>query len=179
MIRRADLTAVGSVNKTHGIDGELSVSVFDAGVAGALAPGDCMLFELDGIFVPFFVASVRPRGNESLLITFDGESSREAVASFVGKEVYMKRERVEEVADDEDPEGGMYAGSLIGFKAIGMDGTELGVIEDIDDSSDNPLFIVGRPNSDKPLLIPIVDDFIVDISDDTITFDLPEGLLDL
>lgn len=178
MIGREEVVIVGKVNKTHGIDGELSVSVFDAAVADALEHGDCMLFDLDGIFVPFFIGSVRPRGNESVLVTFDGESSREAVAPFVGKDVYMKRERVVELSDDETDDG-MYAGSLIGFKAFSAEGEELGLIEDIDESSDNPLFIVARKGSDKPLLIPIVEDFIVEITGDTIVFSLPQGLLDL
>lgn len=179
MIERSDLAFVGRVNKTHGIDGELSVSLFDADVIDGIVPGDCMLFDIDGIFVPFFVESVRPRGNESVLVSFEGESSREAVASFVGKEVYMKRARVEALASDEDSDDGMYAGSLIGFRVLMSDGSEIGVIDDIDDSSDNPLFIVSRSDSGKPLLIPIADDFIVGIGDDSIVFDLPDGLLDL
>ncbi len=179
MIERADLALVGKVNKTHGIDGELSVSLFDAGVAEGVEVDDCLLFDIDGIFVPFFIASVRPRGNESLLITLDGESSREAVASFVGKDVFMRRDRVEELAEGEEEGDGMYAGSLIGFRALRGDGIEIGGIGDIDDSSDNPLFIIRSEESDKPVLIPIVDDFIVEIDDDTIVFALPEGLLDL
>ncbi len=179
MIERGDLALVGKVNKTHGIDGELSVSLFDAAVADIIEPDDCLLFDIDGIFVPFFVGSVRPRGSESLLLTLEGESSREAVASFVGKDVYMKRERVEELADDEDSGEGMYAGSLIGFKAMTVDGDEIGVIDDIDDSSDNQLFIITRNDSEKPLLVPIADDFIIEIGDDVIVFDLPDGLLDL
>lgn len=179
MISLADLTSIGKVNKTHGIDGEMSVSVFDAGVAEAVRPGECMLFEIDGIFVPFFVGSVRPKGKESLLITFEGESSREAVAAFVGKDVYMQRGWVEKVADDTDPADGLYAGSLIGFRAITTDETVIGVIEDIDESSDNPLFIVRNHDSGRSCLIPIVDDFIVEIGDNNVVFDLPDGLLDL
>lgn len=179
MITRADLDLVGKVNKTHGIDGELSISMFDTTLADAIDVDDCLLFDIDGIFVPFFIDGVRPRGNESLLVTFDGESSREAVTGFVGKDVFMTRERVMELTGDAATDDGIYAGSLIGFRAVSADGAEIGVIEDIDDSSDNPLFIVGRGEGEKPVLIPIVDDFIVEISDDRIIFDLPEGLLDL
>lgn len=178
MISRADLALIGKVNKTHGIDGELSVSVFDSAVAEGLVVGDCMLFDIDGIFVPFFIANVRQRGSESLLITFDGESSREAVTPFVGRDVFLRRERVEVLSGDEEDEG-LYAGSLISFKAMDVHGNFIGVIEDIDDSSDNPLFIVSRSEIDRPLLIPIVEDFIREISDDTIVFVLPDGLLDL
>lgn len=179
MITRADLDLVGKVNKTHGIDGELSISVFDPALADAIDVDDCMLFEIDGIFVPFFIDGVRPRGNESLLVTFDGEATREAVTCFIGKDVFMTRERVMELTGDTATEEGMYVGSLIGFRAVSVDGAEIGVIEDIDDSSDNPLFIVGRGENEKPVLIPIVEDFIIEISDGRIIFDLPEGLLDL
>lgn len=179
MISRADLTVVGKVNKTHGIDGEVSVSFFDSMVADGIGPGSCILFDVDGIFVPFFVGSLRPRGNESLLISFDGETSREAVAPFVGKDVYMQRKCVEEMCDESDLSDGLYAGSLIGFKACTAEGLMIGKIEDIEDSSDNPLFVVKNEDTGKTCLIPIVDDFIVEIGDDAIVFDLPEGLLEL
>lgn len=179
MITRADLTAVGKVNKTHGIDGELSISILDVYVAEAIQPGDCMMFDINGIFVPFFVADVRPRGNESLLITLDGETSREAVASLVGKDVYMKRELIENILEDTESSDGLYAGSLIGFKTCTTDGSMIGIINDIDDTSDNPLFIIKNIETGKSYLIPIVDSFIEEIGDDFIVFNLPDGLLDI
>lgn len=179
MITRADLTAVGKVNKTHGIDGELSISILDVDVAEAIQPGDCMMFDINGIFVPFFVVGVRSRGNESLLITLDGETSREAVASLVGKDVYMKRERIENILEDIESSNGLYAGSLIGFKTFTTDGSVIGIINDIDDSSDNPLFIIKNIETGKSYLIPIVDSFIEEICDDYIVFNLPDGLLDI
>ena len=57
---------------------------------------------------------------------------------------------------------------------------EIGVITDIDDQTDNWLFVVERKNGDEAL-VPVQDAFIVDINHEerTITMDLPIGLLDL
>lgn len=178
MITRADIKAVGKVNKTHGIDGELSVSFFDEEVIDALHPDDCLFFDIDGIFVPFFVKTVRPRGNESLLITLYGEMSREDVTVFVGKDVFMGRDWLANVLDEDSAEG-LYAGALIGFFALTVEGNVIGRIVDIDDNADNPLFIIKNSETEKSSLIPIVDDFIKEIGDDSIVFDLPDGLLDL
>ena len=58
--------------------------------------------------------------------------------------------------------------------------TTIGVITDIDDQTDNWLFVVERNNGDEAL-VPAQDAFIVDINHEerTITMDLPIGLLDL
>ena len=57
MIRRDELIQIGQFNKPHGIEGEITASVnydFDD-----LSAFSCLIVEIDGIFVPFFVTNVR------------------------------------------------------------------------------------------------------------------------
>ena len=56
----------------------------------------------------------------------------------------------------------------------------MGEITDIDDKTDNWLFVVERDNGDEAL-VPAQESFIVDINHEkrTMTMDLPIGLLDL
>jgi len=71
-------------------------------------------------------------------------------------------------------------GMLIGYTAIDQTHGELGKIEDIDEQvGANPLFIIDK--NGEELLIPITDDFIVNVDDQnrTVTFNLPEGLVDM
>lgn len=178
MIRIGDCDVIGKVNKAHGLDGELSISFFFENAMEAIEPGACLIFDIDGILTPFFARTVRPRGVEALLVALDGVDSQEQAQVFVGKSVYAISGQCEEEDEEED---GLYAGQLIGYEAIDADsGQVIGKIEDIDDATDNVLFIVERPQGGE-CRIPVVDDFIVEISreEKTIKFSLPVGLLDL
>ena len=180
MIRPSDCILVGKVNKTHGLDGELSVSFIDDDAYDSMSAGSCVIFDIEGIYTPFFVRSVRPRSAEALLIAFDDVDGQDQAQAFVGKPVYLIRP--DAAADGEaDGEDGLYAGQVSGYKAIDADtGLEIGVIDDIDDATDNVLFIISRPGGGQ-CRVPVVDDFIAGISqsDRTISLSLPVGLLDL
>lgn len=180
MITAESVCAVGRVVKTHGIHGEVVLATDSDLITDVVAPGTCLIFDIDGIFTPFFVKTTRPRGAESLLITFDGYKSQEEAAFFCGRDAYMDADKVPQVSGelDEDADG-FYAAQLIGFTAIdGDNGNVIGKIIDIDDQTLNVLFVVERPDGDTAL-IPVADEFITEISvnEKKITFDLPEGLL--
>ena len=59
-------------------------------------------------------------------------------------------------------------------------GRRLGTIVRVDDSTANFLFVVETPEG-KEMLIPVVDEFITDISPDdrVLTVDLPQGMLEM
>ncbi len=178
MIKASEISLVGKVNKTHGINGELSVSFFNEDVMDSVEKDTCLIFDIDGIFVPFFADKVRMRSAETLLITLDGEEERESVASLVGKSVYMLKSDITESTDEEE---GLYAAQLIGYEAVTTDGNIIGIIDDIDDHQDNPLFVIVPGEGGSKVYVPIVDDFIVDIDMEqrTIELSLPEGLLEI
>ncbi|MCH5347115.1 MAG: 16S rRNA processing protein RimM [Muribaculaceae bacterium] len=181
MILLSQLTAIGHVGKPHGINGEINLyldeDAFDAGLdIGALR---CVVMDIDGIFVPFFINAVRPKTATTLLVVIDGIDTEAQAKELTGKTVYALAEEFDPAAL-RDPEDGLYAADLIGFEA--RDGeTLLGTIDDIDDSTDNALFIISRPGDTKPLYVPIADEFIVEIDSENkiINLELPEGLLDL
>lgn len=179
MIKPSDCVLAGKVNKAHGLDGELSISFFSDDIVESVEVGACLIFEVDGIHTPFFVRTVRPRGAEALLVAFDDVDTQEQAQAFVGKSVYAVQDgTMDNEADEAD---GMYAGQIVGYTAVDADtGAVLGRISDIDDATDNVLFIVSRPDGGE-CRIPAVEYFITSISraDHTISFSLPEGLLDL
>lgn len=51
-LKSDNLTAIGRVQRTHGIKGELNIELYDPDKA---VPSDfsCLIFDLDGTFVPF------------------------------------------------------------------------------------------------------------------------------
>lgn len=181
MIREDQLTPIGRVLKPHGISGEMSVLFTVEEPIAVVGSIRCMLFDIDGIFVPFFAETVRPRGSESLLIKFDGIDSETIASGFTGKTVFALSDELSEYDEEDeiDPDN-LYAGQLAGFAALTYDGTPIGTISDIDEQTENVLFVVERPDA-EPVFIPVVDEFIaeIDIEARKIYFSLPEGILDL
>ena len=122
MITADQLTAIGRVIKPHGVAGEMSIQFTVDSPADTVEAAGCLIFDIDGIFVPFFPDTVRPRGSESLLVKLDGIDSDTDAAQFGGKTVYALTDRLPEEEDDDelDPDN-LYAGQLAGFEAYDAD----------------------------------------------------------
>lgn len=181
MIRDQDLTLIGRFNKPHGINGEISASLlYESLDPEALR---CIVVKIDGINVPFFINSSRPKGRESFLFSLDGYDSEKSVAMFSNRDFYALSAELNDALDpdelQEDAEG-LYAADLEGFSLLNPQGAVLGTITGIEDSTANVLFIVRRPD-ESTVFVPVADEFITDIDPDsrTITMDLPQGLLEL
>ena len=178
MITDKEIRPIGHIVKPHGINGEVAATI-DCNID--LADLRCIVLKIDGINVPFFIASVRPKGPETVLLKIDGYDSDEALSEFLNKDFYALASELDLLTggDDEGDEG-LYAADLVGFDLFGSDGTQIGRISGLEDSTANVLFIVSRPDGPE-LLIPVADDFITEIDTEGryLTMDLPEGLLHL
>lgn len=174
MIKDSQLTSMGKVNKTHGIRGELSVLTYADIDIDQLK---CVVFDVDGIFVPFFVNSSRPRSAESVLITLDGIDNDEQASQFVGKELYALSDDIDESEDDGD---GYYLDDFIGYTIKDADGTVIGEIDSYDDSTANVLFFVSTPQG-KTVYVPVAPEFFVSVDPEQmlIVMNLPTGLFDM
>lgn len=179
MITRDNLTEIGVFNKPHGISGEINVTIYrDIDIASLR----CIVIDMDGIYVPFFVNSIRPRGAETVLLTIEGVATETQAATFTGKSVYVLDSDCGELGVHEDnaEDDGMYAEDFIGYSIIDTDSGFSGKIVDVDDSTDNVLFIVESDNS-RRVFIPVAEEFIQDIDTETriVEVNLPEGLLEI
>lgn len=178
MITPAELVNIGKFGKPHGIKGEINMLVETDVDPMELK---CIVMAMDGIFVPFFLSGLRDRGNGAYLATIDRLDSEEKVSVMVNKEIYALRddEALRSEPDDDDDEG-MYASDLIGYTIVTDGGLKLGEITDVNDSTENNLFIVDVPGRSEPLLIPVAVEFIDEIIPEshTVLMTLPEGLID-
>lgn len=176
MITRDQLVEIGKFGKTHGVKGEINMLVEPDIDVSALR---CIVLNMDGIFVPFFIATVRERGNGAFLVTIDRMESENEASELVNKEIYALHDD-EAVQFEGDDDEGMYASDLIGYTIMSNDGKIVGEITDIDDTTENILFIVDSRDQQKNILIPVAAEFIDEIIPETqtILMTLPEGLLD-
>lgn len=177
MISREELIEIGCFNKPHGVAGELSATVdVDADVMRDLS---CIVSDIDGIFVPFFINSCRPKTSQTVLLTIDGIGSDTEATRLVNHNIYALKRDFTQLIDDDEMEDGYPLDFFIGFQLVAKDGTKVGEITDVDSQTENAIFIVD--NNGSEVLVPASDDLIEDIDVDAkvIVADLPAGLLEL
>ena len=177
MIRKEDIVAIGKFQKTHALQGELNAIV---DVQEDYAEDDKpFIVDVDGIYVPFYIESIRPKGSISYLVKLAGVDSQEEAQQFVNKEIYAMRSDLidyfetdgETFVDPDDIEGYEVVDSRLG---------DLGKVKEVNDATANVLLVVDTPDGDE-LLVPFVDEFVEEIDQDNkrIVVSLPEGLLEI
>ena len=174
MIEKKELIEIGKFQKTHALKGELNAVLnIDPEY---VEEGNPLIIETDGIPVPFYAESIRPKGASSYLIKLEGVDSVEEADELVNNLIFAPRKDVEDYMGEEL----LLGDDLEGYRVVDKDLGEIGVLESIDSSTENELFVVRTPD-DEEVYIPIVDDFIVDIDQENgiINTSLPEGLVDL
>ena len=177
MIRREELIEIGRFLKTHGIAGEVNFApLYDID----LTELRCIVVEMDGIPVPFFVEKVRPKGADSLIVKIDGIDSDKGASELTNKPVYALIEDVD--IDSEEEDDGISSLRLIGYTMIdGESGKRIGVIDHIDDTTQNWLFMVKPEEGERFVAVPVADEFVAGLDPEkrVITVALPTGLLEL
>ena len=171
MITLNDVYRIGTLGKPHGVKGEIAFSfeddVFDREEA------DCLFIMIDGLLVPFFIEEYRFSSDVVALMKFEGIDSLEQAMSLTGCDVYYPR-------DHEDTDDTVSKAELNGFKLIdAASGRAVGTIQALDDSTANLLFVVSTDRGEQ--LIPASHELIkkVDKQEQTITVEIPAGLLEI
>lgn len=172
MIKIEDLYKIGVLGKPHGIKGELTF-MFDDDIFDR-TDADYLFLEIDKIFVPFYIEEYRFRNETTALIKFCDIEDADSARSYTGCNVYFPKSM-----SDNDKREDMNWHDLCGYTIIDNNKT-IGIIINVDESTENILFTVKSSN-DSPILIPAADDLIKDINikDKIITMELPEGLLNI
>lgn len=176
MITRDELIAIGRYNKPHGVAGEISATIdVDMDTLQGLS---CLVTDIDGIFVPFFVNACRPKSQETVLLTIDGIDNEKEVSRLVNHDIYALKRDYRQESLDSDADG-FPLDYFIGFELHDSDGERVGEITDVDEQTENAIFIVDREGAE--LMVPATDELIIefDLDKKVMVMDLPQGLLDL
>ena len=120
------------------------------------------------------IENVRLQKN-MVVLKLEGINDRNAAEAAKGKELFITEDDLPELE-----EGEYYVRDLIGMTVKEEDGNVLGKVNDVIQNTAQDVFDVTRENG-KQLLIPRVDEFVLDINLESgeIIVRLPEGLLDL
>ena len=176
MITREELIGIGHYNKAHGINGEISATIdVEPEVLRDLS---CLVSEIDGIFVPFFVEALRSKTSDTVLLTIDGIDNEHDAMRLVNHDIYALKREFRQESEDADADG-YPLDYFIGYELRDADGTRVGEITGVDLSTENAIFIVDRDGDE--VMVPATDELIVEFDTDNnlMVMDLPQGLLDL
>ena len=162
---------VGRVNRSHGLKGEIKVVPLlgakeDFGNYGRVA-----LVAADGRMTALLdIDRSRVQGTQVILklATIDNKSEADLTA---GMGVLCSR--LDHPPQREDGS----AKELIGQQVVTVEGVSVGIVDKVSRTGAHPIMIVVNGNDE--ILIPIVDEMIVDRRESSIVVDPPPGLLDI
>ncbi len=152
MILEKEVFRAGTINKTHGVNGELNCNIN----ADTIDMAEYIVLDMDGIFVPFFVSNIRIKSSNSVLITLEDVEDETEARNLIGKDIYLPIE----LMSDDDMLSYEY---FVGFTVVNTD-EKLGDISFVDDQTVNILF--GIKTEDGEILLPAVEDFIVEVDNE-------------
>ena len=173
MIRKEEVFKIGQFAKPHGIKGEISLvtncDLFDD------VEDPCIVCEVDGILVPFFIEDYRYKADTVMLVKLENVNDEKAVRDFTNREVFFL---LEDVGED-DLVGDMSWDSFIGYTVIDEQHGDLGKITDVDETTINVLLQIDHKGNE--ILLPAAEELITsaDHENKTLRVSVPEGLLDL
>lgn len=160
---------IGTLTRTHGIGGELSMNFTDD--VWDRADADYVFLEVDGIQVPFFLEGWRFRSDSVALLEFQDIDSSEDANEYVGADVYFPHSLTPEPDEDDEYTWRHFTG----WQVVDAQAGPIGIIDYVEDSTVNTIFCVDGK------LVPANEDFIerIDAKERIVYMTLPEGLLDL
>ncbi|WP_319541795.1 ribosome maturation factor RimM [uncultured Pseudodesulfovibrio sp.] len=165
---------VGGVVKPHGIRGEFCIKSY--------ADSPTIFGVVDALYLqngdtppkPITVDSWREHKG-LVLLTAKGVTDRDQADALRGRTVLVREEDLPELGDDEH-----YLYQMVGCRVVLTDGSEVGVLEGFYETSEQDTWVIVN-EAGTEILLPAVPEFVLDIDldDEVISIDPPEGLLDL
>ncbi|MBQ0024561.1 MAG: 16S rRNA processing protein RimM [Bacteroidales bacterium] len=122
-----------------------------------------VFINFDGLPVPFFFESIESKGNRYIVKFEDVDSLKEA-EELVGRTATVEDEYETEGDDD-----------IVGMTVKDASGRVIGPVTDVADYSGNTCITVEYEGKD--VLLPFHEDLVVEVTDDSIILNIPEGLL--
>lgn len=151
MITNQQVIAIGHITRTHGKRGEIQCITSNEYWDNAQAT--FLILSINNILVPFRVLNWRGKGSDSLIFQLDRINDELSAQPLIGCQAYM-------LASDLSEEDELLPTwqSLTGYRVLDTDQGELGTIIHVDETTINTLITL-----DNELLIPLHEDFIIDI----------------
>jgi 16S rRNA processing protein RimM len=163
MITSEQVISIGRLTRTHGKRGELQCLMSNEYWDNADA--NFLIIKIDNILVPFRVLDWRGKGSDNLIFQLDHIHDEQEAQRLIGMEAFM-------LISDMNQEDEVLPTwqSLIGYRVVDTDQGDLGIVDQVDETTINTLITLSDGR-----LIPIHEDFIIGINseDKLLTICLP------
>lgn len=149
------------VLKSWGTEGQVVISATPDDLE-ILESDEPVFIDFDECPVPFFIETLEQKGRRCIVKFEDIDDARHA-EELVGRELRSEYDEQEEDA------------SVIGMTVKDADGTTVGTVTDFNDFGGNMCITVEHKGKD--ILLPFHEDLILEVCDEVITMQIPQGLL--
>jgi 16S rRNA processing protein RimM len=165
----AQRLCVGAVAGAYGVQGEVRLKSFTATPEDIARYGP--LSTEDG--TRSFEVTLTGRTQKALTARLSGIDSKEAADALRGTRLYLERDRLPALPDDE-----FYHADLIGLEVHDTGGAPLGRVKAVHDHGAGDLLEIHGPGLAASVLLPFTHDNVptVDLAAGRIVADPPEGL---
>jgi 16S rRNA processing protein RimM len=173
MIDLEDCLVLGTLTKVHGIRGQVILRLNNLSFEDIIKM-ESVFIEIDGLPVPFFIDEYSEKNNESLILTLEDIRSEKQAKALIDNQVYVRSNTIKKSKILlTQPE------SYIGYKVIDKKYGEIGILFEVIEIQQNPLYRIL--NGKREILLPVQAEFIIKIDNDfkTILVSTPSGLTDL
>ena len=171
-MKNQDGIYLGKILKPFSYKGELKIYIEDFYI-DQIKELDSFLLKIQGSYIPFTIKAITKNKSNIFRISLDGINSEDLAKKLAGVEIYIENNLIKsEVLEKND--NYIFIGHV-----IYNNNSIIGKIIDIIENKNQDLFEVVV--NEKRILIPIVDEFVVNIDNDNkkIIMNLPKGLTDL
>lgn len=166
------LTEVGRIGKTHGLQGELKLSI-ESGYEEDLLRQESIFITTGGHSLPYFIEHIRGKG--SWLIKLEDINDKETASALQQAKVLLPADAVQQVGDTPETPYSAWVGYTISDEEMGVIGTIINIV----DMPQHYLAVVSH--NEREILIPLHENLIIstDTEQKTVQMRLPDGLLTL
>lgn len=167
---RDDITLLGTIAKTYGVRGELILRTADP-FFELNENWESIFLQIDGILVPFFIASLRPFKTGEWVVKFEWYEDRNRAETLLGYSAWCEQDLLE------TPAAELFLDDLVGYNFTDTTSGRSGEITGFMDIPENPVFEAG--SGTDTFLIPAREEMILEVDTEkrSIIFELPEGIL--
>ena len=156
---------IAKVLKSNGVDGDVLVSAPDVALEDLQGP---VLIDFDGLPAPFFIESCSRRGTGKYIVHLTDVCNLEDAEELVGR--FLMSDEVEEEDDAVQ--------DFTGWKVLNR-GDYVGTVTDCEPIPGNLCLYLKPAEDADEIIIPLHEDLIISINEESLTLNLnlPDGLL--
>ena len=164
---------VGVIANTHGINGEVKVFPTTDDINRFEILKDVIL-DTGKEHLSLNIQSVKYFKN-LVIVKFKGIDNINDIEKYKGKDLLVTRENAVPLEENE-----YFIADLIDIEVFNEEGEKLGILFDVMQTGANDVYVIKLDENDKELLLPNIDECILDVNieEKTMKVHILEGLLD-